>query len=259
MFLPSRAVLLALVLTLPASPAVIGLYTFEGNANDVSGNANHGTLSLVAPTITASGYEGSAYQFGSGGANNFITVPIDINATALTAVTVGAWVNADSAGALIRGIISHDTGGFDRTLDVDTRGCSTDPCWSAFTGSGVLSSEVQVTTGEWVFLAVRYNAADGGVSLTVNGVNVGITGAYPGTGHVVTTIGRNPNFDLPFQGRIDNVFFFDEWLSDTRIQEIRRGGVDAILNQPDAQVPEPPTFWLVVIGGAAFVLSRMRH
>ena len=102
----------------PAQAGLIAYYTFEGNANDVTGNGFDGSFSAVAPTLTASGFQGSAYQFGSGGSNTFVRIPLDINPLPLPQVTFGAWVNADVADAVIRGIISHDTGDFDRTLDV---------------------------------------------------------------------------------------------------------------------------------------------
>lgn len=73
-----------------ADAALIGYYTFENNANDVSGNGNHWSFSPTEPVFTPNGYSGGAYRFGANGSNTFITVPIDINPAVLPQLTMGA-------------------------------------------------------------------------------------------------------------------------------------------------------------------------
>ena len=48
-----------------SSTGMVAYYPFNGNANDESGNGNHGTITgaLVTPTVDRYGEEGKAYKF----------------------------------------------------------------------------------------------------------------------------------------------------------------------------------------------------
>ena len=102
----------AVVLPATALAGLVGFYTLEGNANDICGNANHGTL--VSTSTLAAGYQGQAYDLDA----HIITLPINIDTAAMPQFTIGAWVNVDVITGLRR-ILSHDNGEFDRTLNLD--------------------------------------------------------------------------------------------------------------------------------------------
>lgn len=233
--------------------ALQAFYTFEGNANDVSGNGNDGTV--FGATGTASGFEGSAFQFN--GTGNYIEIPINVNPGVLPQLTWGAWVNADVNNG-IRQVLSHDNGGFDRSLGMDGRGGGgVPPDWSSFMGTGVLGSGVDVVTGDWVFLAAVYDQTTNSVRLHVDDLSVTVSGSF-GSGHNTVRIGSNPSFGEFFGGRIDNVFIYDEALSVSRIEEIRLGGAGAI----QAAIPEPTTFvvWSLLASlGLSFGWRRRRR
>jgi len=222
-------------------------YTFEGSLNDLSGNGYTG--SAVNGAGYAAGYEGQSLGIDAA-LNQYVQVNgLDINPANMPAVTFGGWVNADVATA-IRGVLSHDNTGFDRTIDIDYRGGATG--WSAFRGNGVVFGSL-VTTGAWTFIALRHNQTTGALSLNVDGTQVSAAGVSFGTGYGDFFIGRNPCCDAPFDGRIDNVFVFDEFLSDERLSEIRLGGASAI-----APVPEPQT-WLMFGVGALLLAGVARR
>ncbi len=231
----------ATVLTLMASgnahAELKAFYTFDGSVADVSGNGKHGTA--INGAGFANGFEGQALSLDAA-LNQYVRVTgLDINPSAMAAITFGAWVNADLS-STIRGVLSHDNTGFDRTIDIDYRGGGTG--WSAFRGNGVVYG-APVTTGEWTFIALRHDQSTGALSLNVGGVQVDATGVSFGGGFGDFIIGRNPCCDAPFDGRIDNVFVYDEFLSDARLAEIRVGGASAIV-----PVPEPQAWLMFGVG-----------
>jgi|WetSurMetagenome_2_1015567.scaffolds.fasta_scaffold181651_1 hypothetical protein len=248
-----KASILFAFIAVSAHAGLIGFYPLNGSASDLSGNGADATT--VSNVSFVAGYEGQAGSFN--GTSSYIQVPININPAATPMLTMGAWVLPDDVNP-IRGIISNDDGGFDRNLNIDNRGGCGSACYSAFTGSGVLAGTAATASPvDWVFAAVSYNAATGAIKLYVDGSNFSATGT-PGSGWTYTEIGHNPSFTEWFSGKIDNVFLFDEVLTDTQITGIRSGGASAILayaNTPG--VPEPATFGLAA--GALLVATFFRR
>jgi len=100
--------------------------------------------------------------------------------------------------------------------------------------------------GEWVFIAAVYDQHAGEIRLHVNDQISTRTGTlFPG--EIVANIGSNPRTlggSEFFTGRIDNVFIYDEALSESEIEDIRLNGASAIL--PIA-VPSLSPFGLSVL------------
>jgi len=236
--------ILIIFLCVPTSYAdLISFYTFEGDANDVTGSGNDATT--VAASFTASGFEGMAADFNGG---DYIDLPININPDNLPLLTMGAWVNTDVDSSR-RAVISHGNAGYDRQLSIDDRN-TTSWGYAAFYGSpndgsnekAVLNSEVVPKIDNWVFLSAIYD----GMNLTLwvdDEKFTSVDNTEIGSGLISTSIGRNPTFGIYFDGQIDNVFFYDEALSDSRIEEIRTGGAGVILANP-----EPATMLLFGTG-----------
>jgi hypothetical protein len=231
-----------------ASAGLLAFYDFEGNAQDRSGNARHGTVG--GPVLSASGYEGMGYQFD--GVDDYISIPVDINPSVVPRLTMGAWVRPTIATG-IRGILSHDSGGYDRNLNIDIRGGG----WrySAFTGSGVVGTGTPPAVGAWMFVAVRYDDIADSLTLDVGTSRLTVT-ANPQSGYTFTRIGSNPGFSEYFAGTIDNVSLYNEVLSDQRIDQIRRDGTSAI--RPPPAVPEPGMLSLAGVALVCGVCWRRR-
>ena len=242
----------------PAKAVLLGYYTFDnGTANDVSGNGNNGVLSSpTAPQFTsASAWQGQSASFNG---SSWITVPININPSTSPQITMGGWFRATDA-SYISAVISHDNGPFDRTIGIDNRiGPSPNGPyrWSTFIGTGVLpGSTVELNT--WNFVSLRHNQATGELILDVNQNRYKQTGVTFTAGDSNTRIGDNPNFDTPFRGLGDNVFIYNEVLSDAQIAAIQsQGGVNAAV-----PFEFSPSIGLVSLAGIWFasnVLKRRR-
>jgi hypothetical protein len=75
---------------------LVAYYPFSGDADDASGNGNHGTVSGASLTEDVDGESSSAYHFDG---NDTITVPLSDSLSSISdtgQITVSAWINVDS-------------------------------------------------------------------------------------------------------------------------------------------------------------------
>ena len=167
-------------------------------------------------------------QTSSANQDNFVTIPVNINPSKMPKITMGGWFNSTTTD-VNRTVLCHDDGGYDRHLGIDERG-GEGFRWSAFTGSGVFAG-APVVARAWTFVALRHDQTTGRLTLDVGAKRFRSEGAVFGDGFDHTTIGRNPSFGGTFDGRIDNVFIYNEMLSDAQVDDIRLHGQIAILPQ----------------------------
>lgn len=246
-----------LVTMQPASAGLIGYYTFEASdGTDSSGSGNHGTVgSAVGFTAAGLGVDGGvAGSFSDAtGTTNMIGLPIDIRAETHPTLTMGAFVTKTPGTSTKAKFLSHDNGGFDRTLGTDFRGGSAAGAYAAFTGVGVFNSGIVPAMTGYDFVAVRYNAA-GTMTLTVNGVHTStVDNTDFNVGFSQLFIGGNPGFNEDWVGLIDNVFVYDELLSDAELAAIQQArGVPGFSS---GQAPEPVS--LALIGGGLMAMTRL--
>ncbi|MDE3164192.1 MAG: PEP-CTERM sorting domain-containing protein [Acidobacteriota bacterium] len=235
----------------PAHAGVIGYYSFNGNANDSSGNGANGTVNGSVTYTNNSPFGGSAITFDGSSRSNYVTVPIDSQVVTHPTETFGGWFYVPSNVTVTnQGLISNDNCCFDRSLDLDTRNGGFQ--YSAFTGSGVAGGG-QVSLNQWVFLAVSYNNPAGTYVFQAGTNQVSGTTSFDLADMPTTYIGMNPNYDAPFRGEMADVFFLDTALSGAQLANIQQNGPSAVFA---LATPEPST--MILLGGALVLLGAVR-
>lgn len=211
---------------------LVAYYPFNGDTQDYSGSGNHATNE--GATFTT-GLDGQALDFD--GSDDYVYSPVNINTNVMPQVTMIAWVKSDTDNQGT--VISHDNGGYDRSIDIDERGGGEG--WSAFAGSGGVLGYHPVSVNNWTFLAVSYDQDAEIVRLYVNNEVYEKSGSL-GSGWDYLHIGANPSYGVSFSGVIDEVRIYNYALSGSQIGTIRdEGGTPSTPGTPTTPVPGGPT------------------
>ncbi len=233
---------LALSPEFSARAGLIGFYSFDDEGNpfvDDSGNGYDLESYGADPVHTMDGgFTGGGMNFN--GAQRLIA-PLSIfwDEENLPQLTMGAWVRTSTLNSGLRKFIGCDDGAYDRVIGLDNRQ-ATGFGYTAFTGVGVMGGgPVPVSTEQWTFVAVTYDQTAGEAVLyvgldasTVAPLTVATAATGFGTSSQFTTsIGslRSDSNAEGWVGDIDNVFFYDEVLSEAQLTAIRNGGKATIL------------------------------
>ena len=225
---------------------LIAYYPFNGNANDESGNGNHGTITgpLVTPAVDWYGEEGKAYKFWF---PDYVSVPT--NASFFTdEFTVSYWYKVASYWG-DRGVLScvGNKGGYQQAFSGTT--FSSIIGYNFPLGAHLYSNyTVPDVTNTWHHVVLFYKKTGDNLSSTklfLNGElkkteNHSLAIAYPGG--EIFYIGRNHG-ELGFNGELDDVRFYNRELSDTEIMALHTAETPtAVKNQfiPDVRISPIP-------------------
>jgi hypothetical protein len=250
------------ILRYSASGELIALYSFDdaenpgadssGQGNDISGTGG------AAPTW------GSDIGFNDTGAYDFaggtLTAPVDINAGVIPDMTWGAWVRTNNTSPGQRKIMGHDNGAWDRTIGLDSRNGQFR--YTSFTGFGrpvVGDLPGPESTEDWTFIAASYDSAAGTVSVYVDldassvaDALVAVTEtARWNNGQGTFAIGglRPDNTTELWDGAIDNVFVYNEALSEEEIDALRTDLVGIERGDPRIVISrDKPLFGMIRTG-----------
>jgi len=198
-------------------------YPFNGNADDTSGNNNHGAGSNVSLTTDRFENTNSAFEFN--GTNSFITIPNSATLSSPTnELSQVAWINAISwslvgstsfAPILMKSNSSANA--FQYRMLVSSNGMSMAiNNWNNSTGGSV-----PVSFNEWHLLVTTLN--NGTVKSYFNGILIGTSSL---TGTIIQDtrpleIGRDvPGSTEIFNGKIDDVRVYNRELNKYEIWEL---------------------------------------
>lgn len=202
--------------------------TSGGISYDSSAYDNHGTLTN-GPTTGQSGQVNESILFDATNSEY-----IDITVADTQSFTLAAWVNQNTlgTGSSPSGIIemTDGQGSFNdmRSIRADSDGSFT----ALIRGNGaddLLINGGSSTTGEWVHVALTFDGTN--AELYVDNVSVGTTSGTD-VGTISTSfesIGRtaDPNY---FDGRIDDVRYYDRALSSREISNLYNLRTDRTFN-----------------------------
>ena len=204
---------------------LVGAYLFNGNADDSSGNGNHGTLyGATTPIADRFGNANSAYRFSSN--NDYIDVPG--MALISTSFTISAWVKISTPGSswLRRG--NH------ANYILASANSPTNPFALNFTyssnpppnyGPNDITVDNSIILDEWMLTTGVYDKDQGLTKLYLNCALIGDNPAAldphdPGGALQIGSwyLTRVPNGYPAFIGDIDDVLIYNRALTDLEIQ-----------------------------------------
>jgi hypothetical protein len=205
----------------PASSSLVAAFNFdEGSGlkvNDVSGNANHGTIS--GATWTSLGRFGKALVFD--GVNDWVTVNDSPSLDLTTGMTLEAWVYPTVTPTGWRTVIQKEQSG-GAVYYLHANSDQNRPATGVYIGGEkILYGGTRLATNTWKHLATTYDGSR--QRLYVNGVEVSNRAQ---TGQMLVSsgsvrIGGNSVWGEFFKGRIDEVRIYKRALTASEIQADR--------------------------------------
>lgn len=201
---------------------LIAHYTFSGDANDLSGNGNHGTNFGAELTDDRFGNPNSAYAFN--GMDSYISVPSSASLESPdTAITMSAWIYSvgfsfigDNFGPIL---MKSDLVGnnFMYRMDIYEEGfAAAINNWTNF-----VTSETDIPMNEWHHLAISFCSTE--VKFYIDNVLISeapfVCSIIPD--NLPLEIGRDvPGALEVFNGVIDDIRIYDRCVSDEEINAL---------------------------------------
>ncbi len=152
------------------------------------------------------GNEKSSIRFN--GQESFIQGNVNVNPSVIPKLTVVFWAKPDFDNKTMT-IFSHDDGGFDRSIAIDSRSGGGFK-WTAYFGSPIGSTKINID--KWTFVAASFNNLKKEILICVDGKFYKKTGdSGPGLNYF--HFGDNPSFGEPYFGLLDDINIYDKALS----------------------------------------------
>ena len=198
-------------------------WPFDGNANDASGNGNHGTTHGVTLTTDRFGNENGAYYF-DGDVKSFIEVPNSPSLQNITQrITISAWIKPSKWTGDYIPILSK--GDIERQYGLQFCRSGTDTRYDLKDEDGVCSySSCGLSLDAWQHVVVTY---DGNQILAYkNGECIGTdmisSDFFANTENLY--IGRDyPGYDEDYYGALDDLCIYNRALSAAEVKALYDG------------------------------------
>jgi hypothetical protein len=216
----------------------VAYYPFNGNANDESGNANHGGVYGATLANDRWGNPSSAYQFD--GIDDYIEIPDSLSPDEFSNFTVLVWIKTTDNDTIIDNYSNRDeagerTGWLLATGDIDfAAGFGLVP--PPNDTSQVYNSGEFVSDGNWHLVGTSWDDSTDTVNLIVDGT---IVATYYEDRHINSNDrsikigmwdGLNDSF---YAGLIDDVRIYNRALSESEIVSLYVGRYEGNLSDSD--------------------------
>jgi hypothetical protein len=198
---------------------LVGYWPFNGNANDESGNSNHGIVTGAILTTDRYGNRNSAYFFD--GSGDVITVNDDESIDITSAITIAAWRNLSlhTLGRIVRKVNTWGTSNGGYILSAADNYMNAELQINPSGGVNIIRIDSVFPYSTWEFVAMSYDGAK--VSLYYNGQLIHqeeVTGLIRDNSENLL-IGSSTGVEY-FAGSIDDVRIYNRALSQNEIESL---------------------------------------
>ncbi len=207
---------------------LVAYYPFNGNANDESGNGNHGTM--ISGSVLTKDKNGAANRACSVNPG-YVEIP-DNNSLDLTNFTLCIWFKPEAIYHAFSCLIGKNYA-IAYALGFDSGGSADCPApvnikrpmvfYAGHKRSEFATSDFTCGSNTWYHAAVTYNNSTGTIQLYVDGVLTGtVSGVAGSIGNSSDPlgIGADGHYTDKFLGVVDEVCIYDRVLSSSEISQI---------------------------------------
>jgi hypothetical protein len=204
---------------------LVGYWLFCGNANDASGNGNHGTVNGATLTTDRFGNVNSAYSFD--GVNDEISANIPLLPIGNNNRTLVTWINTNVSGFNFNN--SHPYLGTIAAYGNAAAGNVIFPqmiennnfkaYFESGSSSNQLFSNTAINNSDWHCIVTTFNGLN--VKMYIDGVlNATTSNITLITAYSVFGIGYCPWANIHFQGKIDDISIYNRALTSQEITQL---------------------------------------
>ena len=237
-----------------AQAELIGHWTFDEGSGLITGDSsiynNDGVLINGPAWTDDTPAGGHALHFD--GQNDYVNVGSRASLDVTQAITIAAWVNADSLSTVAQNSVADRGLSYWLFISNDSRLSflrynENDPGW----GFSVMATDEVIETGTWTHIAATFDTAAG------NEVKLYIDGVLRKTGNFVNGPIRSSNSAFTIGNRMGQ-HQFDGAIDDVRVYRtaLAAGDVGNLAGPGGGVIPEPTTLALLATGGIGALMRR---
>ena len=203
----------------PFNYGLIAWYPFDGNASDMSGNGNDGTVYGASSVEDRSSHESQALDFN--GSNNHVELPSNVSSSLTKDLTISMWVHSSEFGPGSQFLFLRPTSGNSESVKL---GISPEGIIEFRINDDPLNADVGVTEGLWQHIVITF---DGGMQkIYLDGPKVAsrskIASLDSTTEPSYIAVDKDSNLNQFFNGSIDDIRIYDRALSAEEIELLYR-------------------------------------